>query len=236
MKLKPSSKAWIHEHINDEFVKRAQKDGYRARAAYKLTEIDDKDKLIKPGMIIVDLGATPGSWSQVVVQRLKGQGRVIALDLLEMQPINGVEFIQGDFREEAVLKLLEQSLNNKQVDLVIADMAPNMSGIADVDQAGAAGQNVAAFSLSWFIGVFVLLIPLALVTDRLMFTTYFYPAVPVVCLGIAWTAWKLWSVMGNDKKQRVIFLSLLVVYAISTLVIFYLMSPFGGHLLFGAHS
>ncbi len=151
MKLKPSSKAWIHEHINDEFVKRAQKEGYRARAAYKLTEIDDKDKLIKPGMIIVDLGATPGSWSQVVVQRLIGQGRVIALDLLEMQPINGVEFIQGDFREESVLKLLEQSLNNKQVDLVIADMAPNMSGIADVDQAGAAYLTELAldFSRDW---------------------------------------------------------------------------------------
>ena len=151
MKLKPSSKAWIHEHINDEFVKRAQKEGYRARAAYKLTEIDDKDKLIKPGMIIVDLGATPGSWSQVVVQRLKGQGRVIALDLLEMQPSNGVEFIQGDFREESVLKLLEQSLNNKQVDLVIADMAPNMSGIADVDQAGAAYLTELAldFSRDW---------------------------------------------------------------------------------------
>ena len=138
MKLKPSSKAWVHEHINDEFVKRAQKEGYRARAAYKLTEIDDKDKLIKPGMVIVDLGATPGSWSQVVMQRLKGQGRVIALDLLEMNPINGVEFIQGDFREESVLKLLEEKLNNKKVDLVIADMAPNISGISIVDQAGAA--------------------------------------------------------------------------------------------------
>lgn len=151
MKLKPSSKAWIHEHINDEFVKRAQKEGYRARAAYKLTEIDDKDKLIKPGMIIVDLGASPGSWSQVVVQRLKGQGRVIALDLLEMQPINGVEFIQGDFREEAVLKLLEEKLNNKRVDLVIADMAPNISGIADVDQAGAAYLTELAleFSRTW---------------------------------------------------------------------------------------
>ncbi len=151
MKLKPSSKAWMHEHINDEFVKRAQKEGYRARAAYKLTEIDDKDKLIKPGMTIVDLGATPGSWSQVAVQRLKGQGRVIALDLLEMQPINGVEFIQGDFREEAVLKLLENSLNGKQVDLVIADMAPNISGIAAVDQAGAAYLTELAleFSKDW---------------------------------------------------------------------------------------
>jgi 23S rRNA (uridine2552-2'-O)-methyltransferase len=151
MKLKPSSKAWIHEHINDEFVKRAQKEGYRARAAYKLTEIDDKDKLIKPGMTVVDLGSTPGSWSQVTVQRLKGQGRIIALDLLEMEPIKGVEFIQGDFREEAILKILEKSLNGKQVDLVIADMAPNMSGITIVDQAGAAYLTELAleFSKEW---------------------------------------------------------------------------------------
>jgi 23S rRNA (uridine2552-2'-O)-methyltransferase len=151
MKLKPSSKAWMHEHINDEFVKRAQKEGYRARAAYKLTEIDDKDKLIKPGMTIVDLGSTPGSWSQVAVQRLKGQGRIIALDLLEMEPIKGVEFIQGDFREEAILKILEKSLNGKQVDLVIADMAPNMSGITIVDQAGAAYLTELAleFSKEW---------------------------------------------------------------------------------------
>jgi 23S rRNA (uridine2552-2'-O)-methyltransferase len=151
MKLKPSSKAWMHEHINDEFVKRAQKEGYRARAAYKLTEIDDKDKLIKPGMTIVDLGSTPGSWSQVAVQRLKGHGRIIALELLEMEPIKGVEFIQGDFREEAILKILEKSLNGKQVDLVIADMAPNMSGITIVDQAGAAYLTELAleFSKEW---------------------------------------------------------------------------------------
>lgn len=151
MKLKPSSKAWMQEHVNDEFVKRAQKEGYRARAAYKLMEIDDKDKLIKPGMTIVDLGSTPGSWSQVAVQRLKGQGRIVALDILDMQPIKGVEFIQGDFREESVLKLLEQQLNNKHVDLVIADMAPNMSGIADVDQAGAAYLTELAleFSKDW---------------------------------------------------------------------------------------
>jgi len=151
MKLKPSSKAWMHEHINDEFVKRAQKEGYRARAAYKLTEIDDKDKLIKPGMTIVDLGSTPGSWSQVAAQRLKGQGRIIALDLLEMEPIKGVEFIQGDFREETILKILEKSLNGKQVDLVIADMAPNMSGITIVDQAGAAYLTELAleFSKEW---------------------------------------------------------------------------------------
>jgi 23S rRNA (uridine2552-2'-O)-methyltransferase len=151
MKLKPSSKAWMQEHVNDEFVKRAQKEGYRARAAYKLLEIDDKDKLIKPGMTIVDLGATPGSWSQVAVQRLKGQGRIIALDILDMQPIKGVEFLQGDFRETTVLQQLEEMLNNKQVDLVIADMAPNMSGIADVDQAGATYLTELAleFSKDW---------------------------------------------------------------------------------------
>ncbi|MBF4991431.1 23S rRNA (uridine(2552)-2'-O)-methyltransferase RlmE [Methylophilus sp. QUAN] len=137
MKPSKTSKAWMQEHLNDEFVKRAQKEGYRARAAYKLLEIDDKDKLIKPGMTVVDLGSTPGSWSQVAVQRIKGQGRVIALDILEMHPIPGVEFICGDFREEVVLKQLEASLNGKPVDLVIADMAPNMSGLKDVDQAGA---------------------------------------------------------------------------------------------------
>lgn len=138
MKRTRTSKAWMQEHLNDEFVKLAHKEGYRARAAYKLIEIDDKDRLIKQGMTVVDLGSTPGSWSQVVVQRLHGNGRVIALDILDMLPIAGVSFIQGDFREEAVLKQLEDLLNGKPVDLVIADMAPNMSGIADVDQAGAA--------------------------------------------------------------------------------------------------
>ena len=137
MKPSKTSKAWMQEHLNDEFVKRAQKEGYRARAAYKLLEIDDKDKLIKPGMTVVDLGSTPGSWSQVAVQRIKGQGRVIALDILDMHPIPGVEFICGDFREEVVLKQLESALNGKLVDVVIADMAPNMSGLKDVDQAGA---------------------------------------------------------------------------------------------------
>lgn len=138
MKVTRTSKAWMQEHLNDEFVKRAQKEGYRARAAYKLIEIDDKDRLIKPGMTIVDLGSTPGSWSQVAVQRLKGQGKVIALDILEMTEIAGVTFIQGDFREDAVLQQLKTTINNKPVDLVIADMAPNISGVKDVDQAGAA--------------------------------------------------------------------------------------------------
>ncbi len=151
MKPTRTSKSWMQEHLNDEFVKRAQKEGYRARAAYKLTEIDDKDKLIKPGMTIVDLGSTPGSWSQVVVQRLKGEGKVIALDILEMHPIAGVTFIQGDFREQSVLLQLEELLNNHLVDLVIADMAPNISGVKDADQAGAAYLTELAleFSQKW---------------------------------------------------------------------------------------
>ncbi|PKO25469.1 MAG: 23S rRNA (uridine(2552)-2'-O)-methyltransferase RlmE [Betaproteobacteria bacterium HGW-Betaproteobacteria-8] len=151
MKRSKTSKGWMQEHVNDEYVKRAQRDGYRARAAYKLTEIDDKDHLIKPGMTIVDLGSTPGSWSQVAMQRLKGQGKVIALDLLEMQPVAGVHFIQGDFREQAVLEQLEASLGGSQVDLVIADMAPNISGISDVDQANAMYLTELAldFSYKW---------------------------------------------------------------------------------------
>ena len=151
MKPTRTSKAWMQEHLNDEYVKRAQKEGYRARAAYKLIEIDDKDKLIKPGMTIVDLGSTPGSWCQVAVQRLKGQGKIIALDILDMTGIAGVTFIQGDFREETVLNQLEAALNNKPVDLVIADMAPNISGISDVDQAGAMHLTELAleFSQQW---------------------------------------------------------------------------------------
>ena len=147
----------MQEHLNDEFVKRAQKEGYRARAAYKLIEIDDKDRLIKPGMTIVDLGAAPGSWSQVAVQRLKSKGsqdisgKVIALDILDMTPIAGVTFIQGDFRDEAVLKQLQTAINKQPVDLVIADMAPNISGVKDVDQAGAAHLTELAleFSKDW---------------------------------------------------------------------------------------
>ena len=151
MKARPTSKAWMQEHVSDEFVKRAQREGYRARSAYKLMEIDDKDKLIKPGMTVVDLGATPGSWSQVAMQRLRGKGRVIALDLLEMEPLSGVEFLQGDFREEEVLKKLEEMLAGKKIDLVIADMAPNISGISLVDQASVAylAELALEFSLKW---------------------------------------------------------------------------------------
>lgn len=141
----------MQEHLKDEYVKRAQKEGYRSRAAYKLIEMDDKDKLIKPGMTIVDLGSAPGSWSQVAQQRLKEKGRIIGLDLLDMHPIPGVEFIQGDFREDSILELLEKKLDNKPVDLVIADMAPNISGVKDADQAGAAylTELALAFSQQW---------------------------------------------------------------------------------------
>ena len=151
MKRTKTSKAWMQEHVNDPYVKLAQKDGYRARAAYKLIEIDDKDRLIKPGMVIVDLGSTPGSWSQVAIQRLKGNGRVIALDLLPMVGIPGVEFIQGDFREDEILEQLEQKLNGQQIDLVISDMAPNISGISSVDQPNAVYLTELAvdFSLKW---------------------------------------------------------------------------------------
>ena len=151
MKRTRTSKAWMQEHVNDEFVKRAQRDGYRARSAYKLIEIDDRDKLIRPGMTVVDLGAAPGSWSQVVMQRMQGRGRVFALDLLEMQPMAGVEFIQGDFTETAVLEQLQQRLGESRVDLVICDMAPNMSGISIVDQARVAylAELALEFSLQW---------------------------------------------------------------------------------------
>lgn len=137
MKRTRTSKAWMQEHLSDEFVKRANKEGYRSRAAYKLMELDDRDKLIRPGMTVVDLGAAPGSWSQVVVERLKGQGRVIGLDLLEVHPMPHFEFIQGDFTEASILAQLEAALNGHQADLVISDMAPNMSGVNVIDQARA---------------------------------------------------------------------------------------------------
>lgn len=134
MKRSKTSKQWMNEHVNDPYVQRAQKDGYRSRAAYKLLEIDERDHLLKPGMVVVDLGATPGGWSQVAAA--KG-ARVIALDLLPLQPINGVEFIQGDFREDSVLAQLEERLDGRRAGLVISDMAPNISGIGMADQARA---------------------------------------------------------------------------------------------------
>jgi len=125
----------MREHINDPYVQLAKKEGWRSRAAFKLMEIDDKDKLLKRGEVVVDLGATPGGWSQVAVERVGGGGLVFALDLLEMAPIPGVHFIQGDFREDEVLRQLEKLLGERRVGLVMSDMAPNMSGVPLVDQA-----------------------------------------------------------------------------------------------------
>lgn len=130
-----SSKAWLYEHVNDHYVHMAQKDGYRARAAYKLLEINQKDKLIKPGTVLADLGSAPGSWSQVAAKLVGKTGAVFALDILPMDAIDGVSFIQGDFREDAVLEQFEVLLDNRPLDLVICDMAPNMSGNAVTDQA-----------------------------------------------------------------------------------------------------
>lgn len=127
----------MREHVNDPFVQLAQKEGYRSRAAYKLLEIDAKDHLLKPGMVVVDLGATPGGWSQVAAQKVGRAGKVIGLDLLPLDPLAGVDFIQGDFREDAVLKQLEDLLQGRPVGLVISDMAPNISGIVSADQARA---------------------------------------------------------------------------------------------------
>ena len=135
MKRNKTSKAWIHAHVNDPYVQRAQADGYRARAAYKLLEIDARDHLLKPGSVVVDLGAAPGSWCQVAVQRCGRDGKVFAVDLLPMEPVAGVDFLQGDFSEEAVLADLESRLGGAGVDLVLSDMAPNISGVATVDQA-----------------------------------------------------------------------------------------------------
>jgi 23S rRNA (uridine2552-2'-O)-methyltransferase len=129
-----SSSRWLREHFSDPYVKRAQAEGWRSRAVFKLEELIERDRLLKPGMVVVDLGAAPGGWSQVVRARLGDKGRVIALDVLPMQGIAGVDFILGDFREEAVLNELERHLDGSTVDLVLSDMAPNLSGMNSVDQ------------------------------------------------------------------------------------------------------
>jgi 23S rRNA (uridine2552-2'-O)-methyltransferase len=142
-KSKKVNKAWLNDHVNDPYVKLAQKEGYRARAAYKLKEIDETLRLVKPGYVIVDLGCAPGAWSQYLRRRLAPQGAavgalngsVIGLDLLPMEPIEGVQYIQGDFREAKVLAQLEALLQGRPADLVVSDMAPNLSGVASADAA-----------------------------------------------------------------------------------------------------
>ncbi|SEN25714.1 RlmE family RNA methyltransferase [Brachymonas denitrificans] len=142
-KSKKVNKAWLNDHVNDPYVKLAQREGYRARAAYKLKEIDESLHLIKPGDLVVDLGSAPGAWSQYVRRKLSPDGaavgalngRIIALDLLTMQPIEGVEFLQGDFREEDVLRQLQSTLQGRKADVVVSDMAPNLSGVESADSA-----------------------------------------------------------------------------------------------------
>ncbi|MGA1288842.1 MAG: RlmE family RNA methyltransferase [Rubrivivax sp.] len=142
-KNKRVNRAWLHDHLTDPYVRRAQQEGYRSRAAYKLAEIDEALGLVRPGQVIVDLGATPGAWSQYLRKRLAPQGAavgqldgtLIALDLLPFEPIEGVRFLQGDFREDLVLQALEAELQGHAVDLVVSDMAPNLSGVAASDAA-----------------------------------------------------------------------------------------------------
>jgi 23S rRNA (uridine2552-2'-O)-methyltransferase len=129
-----SSRRWLERHFRDQFVRRAQGEGYRSRAAYKLLEIQQRDRLLRPGMRVVDLGAAPGGWSQVARELVGEKGKVVALDLLPMEPVPGVEFIQGDFRDGLILQRLRERLQGEPVDLVISDLAPNVSGVAAVDQ------------------------------------------------------------------------------------------------------
>jgi len=133
-KKRSSSKAWLKEHREDPYVQRARREGYRSRACYKLLEIQEKDRLIRPGMTVLDLGSAPGGWSQVATELLADRGRVIASDILPMDSLPGVTFIQGDFTEQDVFERVLATLNGDTVDLVLSDMAPNMSGLADVDQ------------------------------------------------------------------------------------------------------
>ena len=135
MKKSHSSKQWLRRHVNDPYVQRSKKEGYRSRSAYKLTEIDERDKVLKPGMLVVDLGAAPGGWSQVVAKRVGEKGRVVAIDLLAMEPISNVTLLQADFASEEGLRAVEEAIHGRKADLVLSDMAPNLSGIAVSDQA-----------------------------------------------------------------------------------------------------
>jgi 23S rRNA (uridine2552-2'-O)-methyltransferase len=135
--LSKTSKQWLKEHVSDQYVQRARREGYRSRAAYKLLEMDARDRLLGPGQVVVDLGAAPGSWSQVVLARTGVRGTVIAVDLLEIAPLPGLLIVQGDFREDAVVRAIEKALAGRPVDLVLCDMSPNISGIAVSDQARA---------------------------------------------------------------------------------------------------
>lgn len=137
MKKSQSSKQWLRRHVNDPYVQRSKREGYRSRSAYKLTEIDERDKLLGPGRVVVDLGAAPGGWSQVAAKRVGRAGAVVAIDLLEMEPVPGVAFVRGDFTRGSGLQAVEAALGGRRADIVLSDMAPNMSGISVSDQARA---------------------------------------------------------------------------------------------------
>ena len=151
MKRSKTSKSWMNEHLSDAYVKQAQIDGYRSRAAFKLIEANDKYQFLGKKINVVDLGSAPGSWSQVLACLMDGNGNIFSLDLLDMDPIEGVNFIQGDFREQGVLEILEKKLDKIRLDLVISDMAPNISGIKTADQAGIIYLNELAlkFAVDW---------------------------------------------------------------------------------------
>lgn len=134
MSKSKSSKKWLQEHFGDAFVRRSKAEGYRSRASYKLLALHEKDRLFRPGMTVVDLGSAPGGWSQVAEPLVRPGGQVLASDILAMEPVPGVEFVQGDFTEESCLMEIMERLGGRPVDLVISDMAPNMSGIAEIDQ------------------------------------------------------------------------------------------------------
>ena len=135
MKKSHSSKQWLRRHVNDPYVQRSKKEGYRSRSAYKLTEIDDRDRILRPGMLVVDLGAAPGGWSQVAAKRVGEKGQVVAIDLLPVEPISNVTMLQADFASEEGLRAVEKCIHGRKADVVLSDMAPNMSGIAVSDQA-----------------------------------------------------------------------------------------------------
>jgi 23S rRNA (uridine2552-2'-O)-methyltransferase len=141
MKRKKLNRAWLHDHLTDPYVRQAQAEGYRARAAYKLKEIDETFRLLRPGQVVVDLGSAPGAWSQYLRRRFASKaggepdGTLLALDILPMEPIDGVRFVQGDFRDDATLRQLQAALGGRAVDVVVSDMAPNLSGIASADAA-----------------------------------------------------------------------------------------------------
>jgi 23S rRNA (uridine2552-2'-O)-methyltransferase len=134
-----TSKAWLREHVNDPWVQKAKAEGYRSRAAYKLLQIHAKDRLLRPGMTVVDLGATPGGWSQVAAKLVGTTGRVVAVDLLDMEPLPGVAFIRGDFFDDGTWTALESALGSRRADIVLSDMAPNLSGVSVADQARSVG-------------------------------------------------------------------------------------------------